>query len=300
MTPRSSAVVRLERALHLVPPRPRGLLARRGASGGDRNQSDDARRRTHPRRCGDNGRAQRPVCANRPLLRARAACGTVPRGGRPQAPRAMASPPCGRPLVGAPKPVLRCVDPDPSGRAARAGECTQLTGRPTAPRHPPATWRQALVRSSTSVDGVVDEPHVPGGWSDVISDAHRLWSMCAALLRAQVSDPVWHTAFEGVRAVDYDGAQPHARRRRARWPRSASRAATWASSATPWRRPAPPTSSSRCGSSLPSRPRCGRFRLPRLPRPDERPPAPANGGGPLDRPGVRPDGDAPAPVRTSS
>ncbi|HET6950228.1 MAG TPA: chromosomal replication initiator protein DnaA [Acidimicrobiales bacterium] len=29
--------------------------------------------------------------------------------------------------------------------------------------------------------------------------------MCAALLRAQVSDPVWHTAFEGVRAGDYDG-----------------------------------------------------------------------------------------------
>jgi chromosomal replication initiator protein len=39
----------------------------------------------------------------------------------------------------------------------------------------------------------------------VISDAHRLWTMCATLLRAQVSDPVWHTAFEGVRAVDYDG-----------------------------------------------------------------------------------------------
>ena len=39
----------------------------------------------------------------------------------------------------------------------------------------------------------------------MISDAHRLWSMCAALLRAQVSDPVWHTAFEGVRAVGYDG-----------------------------------------------------------------------------------------------
>jgi chromosomal replication initiator protein len=38
-----------------------------------------------------------------------------------------------------------------------------------------------------------------------MSDAHRLWTMCATLLRAQVSDPVWHTAFEGVRAVDYDG-----------------------------------------------------------------------------------------------
>jgi chromosomal replication initiator protein len=39
----------------------------------------------------------------------------------------------------------------------------------------------------------------------VMSDAHRLWNLCAALLRAQVSDPVWHTAFEGVRAVDFDG-----------------------------------------------------------------------------------------------
>jgi chromosomal replication initiator protein len=39
----------------------------------------------------------------------------------------------------------------------------------------------------------------------VISDAHRLWTMCATLLRAQVSDPVWHTAFEGVHAVGYDG-----------------------------------------------------------------------------------------------
>ncbi len=39
----------------------------------------------------------------------------------------------------------------------------------------------------------------------MISDAHRLWTMCATLLRAQVSDPVWHTAFEGVHAVGYDG-----------------------------------------------------------------------------------------------
>jgi chromosomal replication initiator protein len=38
-----------------------------------------------------------------------------------------------------------------------------------------------------------------------MSDANHLWSTCADLLRAQVSDPVWHTAFEGVRAVDYDG-----------------------------------------------------------------------------------------------
>jgi chromosomal replication initiator protein len=40
----------------------------------------------------------------------------------------------------------------------------------------------------------------------VTSEAHRLWDTCAALLRAQVSDLVWHTAFDGVRAVDYDGS----------------------------------------------------------------------------------------------
>jgi chromosomal replication initiator protein len=39
----------------------------------------------------------------------------------------------------------------------------------------------------------------------VTSEAHHLWDTCAALLRAQVSDLVWHTAFDGVRAVDYDG-----------------------------------------------------------------------------------------------
>jgi chromosomal replication initiator protein len=41
--------------------------------------------------------------------------------------------------------------------------------------------------------------------ADVMSDAQRLWTTCAALLRAEVSDLVWHTAFEGVRAADYDG-----------------------------------------------------------------------------------------------
>jgi chromosomal replication initiator protein len=40
----------------------------------------------------------------------------------------------------------------------------------------------------------------------VTSEAHHLWDTCAALLRAQVSDIVWHTAFEGVRAVSYDGS----------------------------------------------------------------------------------------------
>ena len=39
----------------------------------------------------------------------------------------------------------------------------------------------------------------------MMSDAQRLWSTCAALLKAQVSDLVWHTAFEGVRATDFDG-----------------------------------------------------------------------------------------------
>jgi chromosomal replication initiator protein len=38
-----------------------------------------------------------------------------------------------------------------------------------------------------------------------MSDAQRLWNTCAALLRAEVSDLVWHTAFEGVRAAEYDG-----------------------------------------------------------------------------------------------
>src|SRR4029453_4710287 len=94
--------------------------------------------------------------------------------------------------------------PRPPRRGARAGEAVRplaVDGSPTPGGHMVST----LVRSSTSVDGVVDVAHGPGGLSDVISDAHRLWTMCATLLRAQVSDPVWHTAFEGVRAVGYDG-----------------------------------------------------------------------------------------------
>ena len=39
---------------------------------------------------------------------------------------------------------------------------------------------------------------------DVTGDAHHLWTTCAGLLRAQVSDLVWHTAFDGVRAVAFD------------------------------------------------------------------------------------------------
>lgn len=38
-----------------------------------------------------------------------------------------------------------------------------------------------------------------------MTDAQRLWDTCAAALRSQVSDVVWHTAFDGVRALGYDG-----------------------------------------------------------------------------------------------
>ena len=38
-----------------------------------------------------------------------------------------------------------------------------------------------------------------------VTDAQRLWNVCAAALRNQVSDVVWHTAFDGVRALAYDG-----------------------------------------------------------------------------------------------
>src|SRR5262249_25508253 len=117
------------------------------------------------------------------------------------------------PQADAPQPVDEPWSCPPTGaslRRLRPRAGVPEPGRPTAhrrpaaPRRPPATWCRSLVRSSTSVDGVVDDPHGPGARSDVISDAQRLWSMCATLLRAQVSDPVWHTAFEGVRAVDYD------------------------------------------------------------------------------------------------
>jgi len=37
----------------------------------------------------------------------------------------------------------------------------------------------------------------------VTSEAQQLWDTCADLIRGQVSDIVWHTAFEGIRAVDY-------------------------------------------------------------------------------------------------
>src|SRR5690606_7548112 len=43
------------------------------------------------------------------------------------------------------------------------------------------------------------------GGPSPMSEAPELWRRCAALLRAQVSDLVWHTSFEGVRAVEFDG-----------------------------------------------------------------------------------------------
>ena len=38
-----------------------------------------------------------------------------------------------------------------------------------------------------------------------MSEVERLWTACAELLREQVSEPVWHTAFEGARPINYDG-----------------------------------------------------------------------------------------------
>jgi chromosomal replication initiator protein len=38
-----------------------------------------------------------------------------------------------------------------------------------------------------------------------MNDAQHLWDDCAALLRAQVSEPVWHTSFDGARPVSFDG-----------------------------------------------------------------------------------------------
>jgi chromosomal replication initiator protein len=129
----------------------------------------------------------------------------------------------------------------------------------------------------------------------VISDAHRLWSMCAALLRAQVSDPVWHTAFEGVRAVGYDGhnltlgvasalAKERIEGRYLGLVRDALAEAGAADVELTLRiePPEPP--------SLWTVPR------PPPPAPHERPPVATNGGGHLDRPPLRPDGDTPAPV----
>src|SRR5512132_1792787 len=68
-----------------------------------------------------------------------------------------------------------------------------------------ASW-QGLLCSHPHVWIACGRLRLPAGrLGTVISDAHHLWTTCAALLRAQVSDLVWHTAFDGVRAVDFDG-----------------------------------------------------------------------------------------------
>jgi len=129
----------------------------------------------------------------------------------------------------------------------------------------------------------------------VISDAHRLWSMCATLLRAQVSDPVWHTAFEGVRAVGYDGhnltlgvasalAKERIEGRYLGLVRDALAEAGAADVELTLR------------IEPPEPPSLWTVPLPPVPAPHERPPATANGGGPLDRPALRPDRDPLAPV----
>jgi len=38
-----------------------------------------------------------------------------------------------------------------------------------------------------------------------VNEAQRLWDECAGILQVQVSEPVWLTSFEGVRAVRLDG-----------------------------------------------------------------------------------------------
>jgi chromosomal replication initiator protein len=40
-----------------------------------------------------------------------------------------------------------------------------------------------------------------------VSDGDRLWDACASLLREQVSEPVWHTAFAGARPIGLDDHQ---------------------------------------------------------------------------------------------
>jgi chromosomal replication initiator protein len=129
----------------------------------------------------------------------------------------------------------------------------------------------------------------------VISDAHRLWSMCAALLRAQVSDPVWHTAFEGVRAVGYDGhnltlgvasalAKERIEGRYLGLVRDALAEAGAADVELTLR------------IEPPEPPSLWTVPPPPPPAPHERPPVATNGGGHRDRPPLRPDGDTPASV----
>ena len=127
----------------------------------------------------------------------------------------------------------------------------------------------------------------------MMSDAHRLWNMCAALLRAQVSDPVWHTAFEGVRAVDFDGraltlgvSSPLAKERiEGRYLGLVRDALTEAGA--PARRAAAAHRAAR--AALP----VDRADAHRRRRGRPRPGGPAGNGGPRRRTGPRADGDDP-------
>ena len=75
-------------------------------------------------------------------------------------------------------------------------------------------------RLSTGVDGVVDVP-VDQEATTQVSDAQHLWNAAAQILRAQVSEAVWHSTFSDARPVNLDGgllvvAVPSTARERAR------------------------------------------------------------------------------------
>ena len=45
---------------------------------------------------------------------------------------------------------------------------------------------------------------VQGEAEALVTNAERLWMMCAEALRSQVSEATWKTWFDGVRAIDAD------------------------------------------------------------------------------------------------
>ncbi len=76
-------------------------------------------------------------------------------------------------------------------------------------------------RLSTGVDGVVDVP-VEQEATTQVSDAQHLWNAAAQILRAQVSEAVWHSTFSDARPVNLDGGV--ARRGRPELAREGTRA----------------------------------------------------------------------------
>jgi len=70
-------------------------------------------------------------------------------------------------LVGAGPRCYVAATPIPGSGCQSRGRQRADRQSAATPRHLSATWRQVLVRSSTSVDGVVDDLRHPGGWSDV-------------------------------------------------------------------------------------------------------------------------------------